>query len=75
MLLICAGTSGKILTIWEVREFHYYLSRVRENYLAEVTQILYLISRHIFAKTQWLQVQTFSSLRSGFHTILIISVS
>ncbi len=48
--------------------------KVRENDLAEVTQSLSLISRHIFVKTQWLQVQKFSSLRSGFHMIPICAV-
>ncbi len=49
--------------------------KVRENDLAEVTQSLSLISRHIFIKSQWLQVKFFSSLRSGFHAIPIRSVS
>ncbi len=38
------------------------------------TQSLFLISRNVFVKLQWLQVQNFSSFRSGFHTILIRSV-
>ena len=70
--------SGKVrefFSFWKVRKFQYFLSRVRENDLAEVTQSLSLISRYIFAKTQWLQVQNFSSLRSWFHMILVKSVS
>ena len=64
-----SGKSGNFnIFCWES-------GKVRENDLAEVTQSLCLNSRHIFVKTQWLQVQNFSSLRSGFYTILIRSVS
>ena len=48
--------------------------KVGEHDLAEVTQSLSMISRHTFVKTQWLQVQNFSSLRSGFHAIPIKSL-
>ncbi len=49
--------------------------KVGENDLADVTQSLSLISRHISVTIQWFQVQNFSSLCSGFHAIPIRSVS
>ncbi len=71
-------SSGKILTFWKVREFQYFCResvKARENDLDEETQSFSLISRHIFVKLQWLQVQNFSLLRSGFQAIPIRSVS
>ncbi len=68
-LLESQGKSGNFIMFCQES------GKVRENDLAEVTQRLSLISRHIFVKTQWLQVQNFSSLRSGFHAIPIRSVS
>ncbi len=68
-------SKGTFFSFWKVREFQYYLSRVRENDLAEATQSWSLISRHILVTTQWLPVQNFPSLCSGFHLILIRSVS
>ncbi len=35
------------MSFWKVREFRYFLSRVKQNDLAEVNQIVSLISRHI----------------------------
>ncbi len=69
-LLESQGKSGNF-NIFFLRES----GKVRENDLAEVTQSLSMISRHIFVKTQWLQVQNLSPLRSGVHAILIRSVS
>ncbi len=63
------GNQGKFLPSGKSGNFNIFCpesGKVRENDLAEVTQNLSLISRHIFVKTQWLQVQNFPRFARDF---------
>ena len=69
------GKSRKFFSFWKVREFQYFLSRVRENDLAEVTKSLSLISRHIFLKNPMVAGTKFSLALLGIsHDTLQICI-
>ncbi len=54
---------------WNFNIFYRESGKVRDNDLAEMNQILSLISKHIFVNTQWLQVIKNSWLRLELYAI------